>query len=202
MSSSRFTVRVTKDYLVFCSGHFITYDGDHCERIHGHNYRVAVEVEGELDQNHYVIDFIALKDLTRAITDELDHRMLLPSRSEQIQLHEDGPNVRVTYRDRYWSFPREECVSPARRQHDGRAAGRLHCRAAAPGDDRSGLEAAQDPARRGRRELRPIGHGRMARETRRAIPDDRGRSVDQQGKLTPTDSAVMDRRGNKRGGGA
>ena len=108
--SSRFKVHVTKDYLVFCSGHFITYDGDHCERIHGHNYRVAVEVEDDLDQNHYVVDFIALKDLTRAITDELDHRMLLPSRSKQIQLHEDGPNVRVTYRDRFWSFPRDECV--------------------------------------------------------------------------------------------
>jgi 6-pyruvoyltetrahydropterin/6-carboxytetrahydropterin synthase len=110
MSSSRFTVHVTKDYLVFCSGHFITYDGDHCERIHGHNYRVAVEVEDDLDQNQYVVDFIALKDLTRAITDELDHRMLLPSRSWQIVLHEDGPNVRVTYRDRFWSFPRDECV--------------------------------------------------------------------------------------------
>jgi len=110
MPTSRFKVHVTKDYLVFCSGHFITYDGDHCERIHGHNYRTSVEVEDDLDENDYVIDFIALKDLTRAITDELDHRMLLPSRSKQIKLHEDGPNVRVTYRDRYWSFPRDECV--------------------------------------------------------------------------------------------
>ena len=41
-----FRVRVTKDYLVFSSGHFITFNGDHCERIHGHNYRLAVEVEG------------------------------------------------------------------------------------------------------------------------------------------------------------
>jgi len=57
-----------------------------------------------------VIDFIALKDLTRAITDELDHRMLLPARSPQIQVHEEGPNIRVTYRGRYWSFPRDECV--------------------------------------------------------------------------------------------
>ena len=57
-----------------------------------------------------MIDFIALKDLTRTITDELDHRMLLPARSRKIQLHEDGANVRVTYRDRFWSFPREECV--------------------------------------------------------------------------------------------
>jgi 6-pyruvoyltetrahydropterin/6-carboxytetrahydropterin synthase len=110
MSSSRFTVRVTKDYLVFCSAHFITYDGDHCERIHGHNYRTAVEFEGDLDQNHYVVDFIALKDLTRVITDELDHRMLLPARSRQILLDEEGANVRVTYRDRSWSFPRDECV--------------------------------------------------------------------------------------------
>ena len=48
--------------------------------------------------------------MTRAITDELDHRMLLPTRSRQIQLHEEGTNLRVTYRDRYWSFPREECA--------------------------------------------------------------------------------------------
>ena len=66
MAGSRYKVRVTKDYLVFCSGHFITYTGDQCERIHGHNFRAAVEVEDDLDENHYVFDFIALKDLTRA----------------------------------------------------------------------------------------------------------------------------------------
>jgi 6-pyruvoyltetrahydropterin/6-carboxytetrahydropterin synthase len=110
VSVSTFKVRVNKDYLVFCSGHFITYNGDQCERIHGHNYRVAVEVEGELDENHYVFDFIALKDLTRQVTDELDHRMLLPTRNRLVTLAEDGPNWLVRYRDRRWSFPRDECV--------------------------------------------------------------------------------------------
>src|SRR4051812_31852500 len=110
MPTSHFKVRVTKDYLVFCSGHFITYHGDHCERIHGHNYRTAVEVEGDLDANHYVVDFIALKDMTRAIANELDHRMLLPTRNPLIRVQEDGPNLRATFRDRYWSFPRDECV--------------------------------------------------------------------------------------------
>jgi len=110
VSESRYKVRVSKDYLVFCSGHFITYLGDQCERLHGHNYRVAVEVEDDLDVNHYVFDFIALKDLTRAITDELDHRMLLPTQSPLIRLEEDGRNWRVRYRDRHWSFPRDECV--------------------------------------------------------------------------------------------
>jgi 6-pyruvoyltetrahydropterin/6-carboxytetrahydropterin synthase len=107
---SKFKVHVTKDYLVFCSGHFITYHGDQCERIHGHNYRVAVEVEGPLDENHYVFDFVALKELTRGVTDELDHRMLLPTLSSLVTLSEDGPNWLVRYGDRRWSFPRDECA--------------------------------------------------------------------------------------------
>jgi 6-pyruvoyltetrahydropterin/6-carboxytetrahydropterin synthase len=107
---SRYKVRVTKDYLVFCSGHFITYAGGQCERIHGHNYRTAVEVEDVLDENYYVFDFIALKDLTREIVDEIDHRMLLPTRSRLILLEEDGPNWRVRHGERYWSFPRDECA--------------------------------------------------------------------------------------------
>jgi triphosphoribosyl-dephospho-CoA synthase len=110
VATSRYKVRVSKDYLVFCAAHFITYDGDHCERLHGHNYRAVVELEDDLDRNFYVFDFIALKDLTREIIDELDHRMLLPSRSDLITLEDDGPNVRVRYRGRFWSFPRDECV--------------------------------------------------------------------------------------------
>src|SRR6266446_6703234 len=46
--SEHFHVRVTKDYLVFSAAHFITFAGNVCERLHGHNYRVAAEVEGQL----------------------------------------------------------------------------------------------------------------------------------------------------------
>lgn len=110
MSIARYKVRVTKDYLVFSSGHFITFEGDRCERVHGHNYRAAVEVDGGLDDNHYVVDFIALRDMTRAIVDELDHRMLLPASNAYIRLEDDGPNLTARYGDRRWSFPRDECV--------------------------------------------------------------------------------------------
>ena len=105
-----FTVRVTKDYLVFSSGHFISYEGDKCERLHGHNYRAAVEVQGPLDENRYVFDFIALKHRTKAITDELDHRMMLPTRNPLIHVEEGPRGVHVTYREREWLFPRGDCV--------------------------------------------------------------------------------------------
>src|SRR5947209_10542408 len=108
--AERFQVRVTKDHLSFCSGHFISYEGDKCERLHGHNYRTAVEVEGILDENYYVFDFIALKNRTRAITDELDHRMMLPTRNRHIHLEETTRSIHVRYREREWLFPREDCV--------------------------------------------------------------------------------------------
>jgi 6-pyruvoyltetrahydropterin/6-carboxytetrahydropterin synthase len=110
MSRERFKVRVTKDHLVFSAGHFISYEGDQCERLHGHNYRTAVEVEGPLDPNFYVFDFIALKHRTKEITDELDHRMLLPTRNRLIRVTERGLSIQVQYREREWLFPRDECV--------------------------------------------------------------------------------------------
>jgi 6-pyruvoyltetrahydropterin/6-carboxytetrahydropterin synthase len=106
----RFQIRVTKDYLTFCAGHFISYEGDKCERLHGHNYRTAVEVEGVLDANFYVFDFIALKHLTQAITDQLDHRMLLPTGNPHIHVSREGDAVHVRYREREWRFPADDCV--------------------------------------------------------------------------------------------
>src|SRR5262249_1048611 len=95
-----FKIRVTKDHLVFCSGHFISYEGDQCERLHGHNYRTAVEVEGDLDENSYVFDFITLKHRTKAITDGLDHRMLLPTENSLILVAEKGNSIQARYQNR------------------------------------------------------------------------------------------------------
>ena len=110
MPAERYQVRVTKDHLVFCSGHFISYEGDKCERLHGHNYRASVEVEGPLDENYYLFDFIALKRHTKAVTDELDHHMLLATCNRHIRVEESAERVRVRYRGREWVFPRDDCV--------------------------------------------------------------------------------------------
>lgn len=106
----RYHVEVTKDSLVFSAGHFVTFAGGVCERIHGHNWRVRVEVEGPLDENRYVFDFIALRDHTKAIVDRLDHRMLLPTQSKRIHVAVEGKQAVARFEDRLWSFPAEECV--------------------------------------------------------------------------------------------
>jgi 6-pyruvoyltetrahydropterin/6-carboxytetrahydropterin synthase len=106
----RYRVRVTKDYLGFCSGHFIFFDDDKCERLHGHNYRVAAELEGPLDENRLVFDFIVLKRVLKGIVDELDHRMLVPMKSRQLRIEHDERSVRMSYKDKEWVFPRGDCA--------------------------------------------------------------------------------------------
>ncbi len=106
----RFRVRVTKDHLVFSAAHFITFNGNVCERLHGHNWRTAVELSGPLDENRYVFDFIALRDALQRIVNELDHRVLLPTKHRQIQVHADDREVTATFEGRRWLFPREDCV--------------------------------------------------------------------------------------------
>ncbi len=108
--AERYHVRLSKDYLVFSAAHFITYNREVCERLHGHNYRVTAEVHGPLDENHYVVDFIALRDTLKAIVDELDHHMLLPTRHPLIRVEGNDREVEVTFEDRRWLFPRSDCV--------------------------------------------------------------------------------------------
>ena len=108
--TDKYHVRLEKEQLIFSAAHFITFNGDTCERLHGHNYRVMAEVRGSLDENHYVIDFIALRDTLQEITRELDHHMLLPTEHQQIKVEAGESEVEVRFQDRRWVFPLDDCI--------------------------------------------------------------------------------------------
>ena len=108
--SERYKVRVTKDYLIFCSGHFITYDGDKCERLHGHNYEVFVEIEGTLNEDGLVFDFSILKRLTKEVCQRLDHRFLLPLYNPHIELISLPDSWEMRFQDKHYIFPRADVV--------------------------------------------------------------------------------------------
>ncbi|HXQ28406.1 MAG TPA: 6-carboxytetrahydropterin synthase [Gemmatimonadales bacterium] len=112
MTRSDFRISVSKDYLVFSSAHFITLPGDRCEPLHGHNYRTRVAVEGGLEpEAHYVFDFSELKQLMKRLTDEIDHKVLLPLENPKLVIEQRGDRVAVAHDGvpRY-EFPRRECA--------------------------------------------------------------------------------------------
>jgi 6-pyruvoyltetrahydropterin/6-carboxytetrahydropterin synthase len=110
--AGEFKVTVRKEDLVFAAAHFITLPGHRCEALHGHNYRASVELHGTLEpEAWYVYDFVALKTLMRRLTNELDHKVLLPTTNPALGVQEHAGAVTVSYggRQRY-VFPTADCV--------------------------------------------------------------------------------------------
>ncbi|MEM6978918.1 MAG: 6-pyruvoyl tetrahydropterin synthase family protein [Planctomycetota bacterium] len=108
--SALFRVEIEKEQFVFSSAHFITFAGDICEQLHGHNYGVRVIVEGPLDENRYVVDFIALRDAVLEETKQLDHHVILPSDHAEIKVTSDDTETTARFRDKRWVFPNEDCA--------------------------------------------------------------------------------------------
>jgi 6-pyruvoyltetrahydropterin/6-carboxytetrahydropterin synthase len=107
-----YRVHVMKDYLVFSSAHFITFAGHRCEALHGHNYRVGVTLDGELDADGwYLVDFTVLKQLMRGVCDEIDHKVLLPLSNPKLTVTDEAGVVKVAYMgEPRYMFPRSDCA--------------------------------------------------------------------------------------------
>ncbi len=107
---SMFRVLLNKEQLVFSSAHFITFAGDICECLHGHNYGLRAEVCGSLDENRYVIDFIAFRDALAEIVRQLDHHMLIALNHPLITVEVQESEVVVRFKQKRWVFPKEDCM--------------------------------------------------------------------------------------------
>ena len=80
-----YTVRTEE---CFDSAHFLAgYDGK-CKNIHGHRWRVVLEVSKEnLDDGGLVIDFTDLKHELKNFADTLDHAFIIEKGSLRYETH-------------------------------------------------------------------------------------------------------------------
>ncbi len=109
MSPQAFRVHVTKDYLKFNAAHFMAYTGFR-EMLHGHNYRVSVDVEGELGREGYVLDFAVVKQVAKRVCERLDEKTIIPAHSDCLRIREEGGQVILHYEDDEFRFPRSDVV--------------------------------------------------------------------------------------------
>ncbi|MDO5826298.1 MAG: 6-carboxytetrahydropterin synthase [Methanosphaera sp.] len=98
--------------LRFSAAHMVI-GHESCGKIHGHSYIVDVEVEGERSgQFGFVIDFKVLKDITRKICKSLDHRVLIPYNSPDLNVtYEDDKSIEFTLLDCLeYKLPKQDVV--------------------------------------------------------------------------------------------
>jgi 6-pyruvoyltetrahydropterin/6-carboxytetrahydropterin synthase len=98
-----------KEYFKFSCAHFLIFADGSKERLHGHNYHVQVEIEGELNEAGLVIDFLDAKPVVRELCDSLDEYWLLPGDHPELKIEElpDG-HTSVVYRDARYLVPSDE----------------------------------------------------------------------------------------------
>lgn len=98
--------------LRFSAAHMII-GHETCGRIHGHSYIVDIEIEGEpAGRFGFVIDFKILKEITRKICKNLDHRVLIPYNSPDLNVtHETDDSLEFTLFNKYeYKLPKKDVV--------------------------------------------------------------------------------------------
>jgi len=68
--------------IYFEAGHRQLGDKGKCSNLHGHNWKVEIEIDGDVNEIGYIIDFKELKDLL----EPFDHAMILNKEDEFVPI--------------------------------------------------------------------------------------------------------------------
>ncbi len=106
-----FSLRLGKEDFKFSAAHFTVFGDGEAEPLHGHNYRITVELSGsELDDLDFLVPAATAKREIRAQCAVLDEKVLLPADCPQLELAGDGEAVTVVFASRRYEFPSSEVV--------------------------------------------------------------------------------------------
>lgn len=109
--SGTFSLRFGKEDFKFSAAHFTVFGDGEAESLHGHNYRVTVELSGAgLDELDFLVPAAAAKRDIRAECAALDEKVLLPAGCPHVEVTEHGETVTAVLGARRYEFPPSEAV--------------------------------------------------------------------------------------------
>ncbi|KYH39750.1 MAG: 6-pyruvoyl tetrahydropterin synthase [Candidatus Bathyarchaeota archaeon B26-2] len=74
-------MKVGVEGFTFDSAHYTRSSSERCLNIHGHTFRLDVEVEGEINPDTgMIMDFALLKKGVREVVEDYDHKVIIPQR--------------------------------------------------------------------------------------------------------------------------
>jgi 6-pyruvoyltetrahydropterin/6-carboxytetrahydropterin synthase len=103
---ARYRLALGKEDFKFSAAHFTLFGDGRAELLHGHNYRVRVELAGGgLDGEGLLVDIETFKRTLRALCAGLDSRTLIPGESPRLQWSREEDAVGVRFGARSYRFP-------------------------------------------------------------------------------------------------
>ena len=107
--SSFISIDGWRSNIRFSSAHII-HEYEKCGRLHGHTYAVHVKISGKRDEKGIILDFAILKQILRDITNELDHKLLIPKKSSITKIEKEKENIVINALGKKFSIPISDCV--------------------------------------------------------------------------------------------
>ena len=111
---SRTTLHLSKENFKFSVAHFLIFDAHSAERLHGHNYKVKVKIDFKKDLSSdpkgYFVDFNVFKSEIVKTLKAWDEMILMPALQPEMKFEEEGPSLKIWFRERYYVFPKNEVI--------------------------------------------------------------------------------------------
>lgn len=108
-AAGRFRLVLAKEDFQLSCAHFTVFGEGDAELLHGHNYRVSVEVAGDrLGPHGLLLDVARFKRSIRALCAELDSRTLVPTESPLVAVKVEGDEVEVRFGARRYLLPADD----------------------------------------------------------------------------------------------
>ncbi|MEM7353635.1 MAG: 6-carboxytetrahydropterin synthase, partial [Acidobacteriota bacterium] len=106
-----YTFALGKQDFKFSCAHFIVFDAERAELLHGHNYQLEVELAGRsVDEEGLLIDLEHVKSSIRDACRRLDNRTLVPTRNRHLAVEQRNGGVEIRFRDRLYRFPESDVL--------------------------------------------------------------------------------------------
>ncbi|HEV8579906.1 MAG TPA: 6-carboxytetrahydropterin synthase [Thermoanaerobaculia bacterium] len=107
----RYRIVLAKEDFKFSAAHFTLFANGGAELLHGHNYRVSVELAGsDLDGEGLLLDIESFKRELRRLCAGLDSRTLIPGESRRLRWSRDGEAIDVWCGERAYRFPAADAL--------------------------------------------------------------------------------------------
>lgn len=76
-------MRICKEFTFDSAHRLLNYDGL-CKNLHGHTYKLQVELEAEIGEDGFIVDFSILKKEIEKVIVYYDHRVLLDKYDDKL----------------------------------------------------------------------------------------------------------------------